>query len=123
MLPRTLELIGRLADGWVPSLGREPLATYRSAARQIDEAAIAAGRDPSEIRRIFNVSGQITDGASGTGPLDGPVDQWIETLGAWTEDLGADAFIVWPPDTSVLFVERLAAEIAPAVRERDAKDR
>jgi alkanesulfonate monooxygenase SsuD/methylene tetrahydromethanopterin reductase-like flavin-dependent oxidoreductase (luciferase family) len=118
MLPRTLELIGRRADGWVPSLGRKPLTAYRSAAVQIDEAAGAAGRDPSEIRRIFNVSGQITPGARGAGPLDGPVDQWIETLVAWAEDLGADAFIVWPPDTDVRFVERLAAEIAPAVRER-----
>jgi alkanesulfonate monooxygenase SsuD/methylene tetrahydromethanopterin reductase-like flavin-dependent oxidoreductase (luciferase family) len=50
MLPRTLALIGRLADGWVPSFGRAPLAAYRSAADRLDEAAISAGRDPADIR-------------------------------------------------------------------------
>jgi hypothetical protein len=31
-------------------------------------------------------------------------------------DLRIDAFTVWPPATGTLMVERLAAEVVPAVR-------
>ena len=116
MHPRTLGLIGRLTDGWVPSMGPSAIPTYAAAGAQIDEAAIAAGRDPASVRRIFNVGGRITDGPRGDGLLDGPPDQWIETLSAWAVELRADAFIIWPPDTDVRFVERVSAEIAPAIR-------
>jgi alkanesulfonate monooxygenase SsuD/methylene tetrahydromethanopterin reductase-like flavin-dependent oxidoreductase (luciferase family) len=116
MLPRTLDLIGRVADGWVTSVGRVPLATYQAAAVRLDESASAAGRDPATIRRIFNISGQITDGQRGEGPLDGPVDQWIGTLATWADEIGVDAFIFWPPDTGISLIERFAAEVAPAVQ-------
>jgi len=117
MLPQTLELIGRRADGWVPSVGRNTIGDVRAASRAIDVAALVAGRDPSDVRRILNVSGQITDGARGADPLVGPVDQWVETLAEWALDVGVDAFIVWPQDTDLRHVERLAAEVVPAVRE------
>jgi alkanesulfonate monooxygenase SsuD/methylene tetrahydromethanopterin reductase-like flavin-dependent oxidoreductase (luciferase family) len=116
MLPRTLDLIGRVADGWITSVGRVSLAAYRTAAARLDESAVAAGRDPAAVRRIFNVSGQITDGQRGEGPLDGPVDQWSETLATWADEIGVDAFIVWPPDTGTSLIERFAAEVAPAVQ-------
>ena len=59
--PRGLALTGRLADGWVPSLSwATPELVPRSL--RIDEAAVAAGREPSAVRRIYNVSGAIVDG-------------------------------------------------------------
>jgi alkanesulfonate monooxygenase SsuD/methylene tetrahydromethanopterin reductase-like flavin-dependent oxidoreductase (luciferase family) len=115
-IPRTLDLIGRAADGWITSVGRSATSEYRAAAARLDQSAIAAGRDPATIRRIFNVSGQITDGQRGEGPLDGPVDQWIETLATWADEIGVDAFIVWPPDAGTSLIERFAAEVAPAVQ-------
>jgi len=121
--PRGLRLIGRLADGWVPSYGHMNPEAYRVASDQIDAAARAAGRDPTAIRRIYNFGGEITD-ASGRGdPLVGPADQWIETLTAWAIDLGVDTFVFWPADSATGQVERFAAEIAPAVREAVARER
>jgi alkanesulfonate monooxygenase SsuD/methylene tetrahydromethanopterin reductase-like flavin-dependent oxidoreductase (luciferase family) len=115
--PRGLDLIARLGDGWVPSVGYVSPDELRAAATRLDEAAVRAGRDPRSIRRIFNVSGRITDGAIGDGPLIGPVEQWVETLAGWAETPGADAFVFWPSDTGTTEIARFAAEIAPAVRE------
>lgn len=113
---RGLELAGRLCDGWVPSYGYMDVAAFGEASKRIDEAAHAAGRDPSAIRRLYNLGGTITDGPRGTGPFDGPVDMWVETLVAWATDPGVDAFIFWPPDAETIHVERFAQEVAPAVR-------
>ena len=114
--PRAMRLIGRAADGWVPSLGRRSMADYARASRRIDEAALAAGRDPGEIRRIYNIGGLLTDAAA-EGVLVGPVRQWVDTLIAWAVDPGIDTFIFWPTDDGLRQVELFAAEVAPAVRE------
>src|SRR5256885_5576940 len=52
--PRMLAIVGRLADGWVPSYGYVKEADLLEANRRIDEAAVAAGRDPRSIRRVLN---------------------------------------------------------------------
>jgi alkanesulfonate monooxygenase SsuD/methylene tetrahydromethanopterin reductase-like flavin-dependent oxidoreductase (luciferase family) len=114
--PRGLDLVARLADGWVPSMGYLPPERFGSAAARLDEAALRAGRDPRDIRRVYNVSGTITDGAVGEGPLSGPSELWIERLSGWATDPGVDAFVFWPPDTGREQVERYASEVVPAVR-------
>ena len=114
--PRGLRLIGRAADGWVPSMGRVSIESLRDASRRIDEAALAAGRDPGEIRRVYNIGGMIADGGA-EGVLVGPARQWVETLTGWAHDPGIDAFIFWPTADELTQVERFAAEVAPAVRE------
>jgi alkanesulfonate monooxygenase SsuD/methylene tetrahydromethanopterin reductase-like flavin-dependent oxidoreductase (luciferase family) len=118
--PRGLRLLARLADGWVPTVGYAGIAALRSASAQIDRAAREAGREPSAIKRIWNVSGTITDGesAAGAGPLDGPVERVADSLVQWTRDPGVDAFVFWPTDAGTEQVERFAAEVVPAVRER-----
>src|ERR1700730_18434477 len=55
--PRMLALVGRLADGWVPSLGGLKPQDMPAANARVDEAAAAAGREPSSIRRVLNVGG------------------------------------------------------------------
>src|ERR671922_2816437 len=60
--PRMMRVVGRLADGWLPSLPRLPLEELPARTRAIDEAAERAGRDPRSIRRIGNVNGLIADG-------------------------------------------------------------
>src|SRR3954449_7496441 len=47
--PRMVRLVGRLADGWIPSLPRMPLDDVPAKREQIDEAARSAGRDPGAI--------------------------------------------------------------------------
>ena len=112
--PRGLRLIGRLGDGWVPSLGYMGVNAFREASARLDEATQAAGREPGSVRRIYNIGGAITDGPMGDGPLDGPPDRWVETLTPWVLDLGVDAFIYWPSTPEEL--HRYATEIVPAVR-------
>jgi alkanesulfonate monooxygenase SsuD/methylene tetrahydromethanopterin reductase-like flavin-dependent oxidoreductase (luciferase family) len=102
---RGLRLIGRLADGWVPSVGYIGLEALRDATVRIDEAALAAGREPSAIRRVYNI-----------GPFEGSVEQWVDTLTEWAVELGVDAFVHWPGDTGTSSIHRFAREVVPAVR-------
>ena len=66
--PRMLALTGRQSDGWV-----SPLSTYTPPSvvpamhKRIDEAARAAGRDPADVRRIYNVVGSIGPSRGGSG--------------------------------------------------------
>src|SRR3954468_11659771 len=46
---RTLALLGKVADGWVPSSPWAPPAQLPAFTAQIDDAAAAAGRDPADI--------------------------------------------------------------------------
>jgi alkanesulfonate monooxygenase SsuD/methylene tetrahydromethanopterin reductase-like flavin-dependent oxidoreductase (luciferase family) len=111
--PRMLRLTGRLADGWVPSLGRTGPDALRAAAATIDEAAHEAGRDLAELQRLLNVGGAID--APGEG-LTGSVDDWVEALAGLATELGFDSFVFWPADNAPDQVERFAVEVAPAVR-------
>jgi alkanesulfonate monooxygenase SsuD/methylene tetrahydromethanopterin reductase-like flavin-dependent oxidoreductase (luciferase family) len=115
--PRMLELIGRSAGGWVSPLNiyTPPDEVPRSHAF-IDAAASAAGRDPSEIRRLYNVVGSIGTRRGGQG-LNGPVEHWIETLTEWATDLGLDTFVFWPEDATQEQVRLFAEEVVPGVLE------
>ena len=113
--PRMLKLIGKLADGWVPSLGYAPPGRLHEMNRRIDEGAAEAGRAPKEIRRAYNLSGSI--GAGGERSLDGPVSKWVETLTGFALEHGMDTFIYWPSQDHERQVEVFANEVVPAVRE------
>ena len=91
--PRMMRIVGRLADGWFPSLPRLPLDELPGRVRMIDEAAERAGRDPQAIRRIANLGGEIADGPV-TGWLHGPPAHWIEELAALRDEHGFDGFLV-----------------------------
>ena len=45
--PRMLGLVGRVTDGWIPSLGYAPPEQIPAMRARVDEAAEAAGRDPA----------------------------------------------------------------------------
>jgi alkanesulfonate monooxygenase SsuD/methylene tetrahydromethanopterin reductase-like flavin-dependent oxidoreductase (luciferase family) len=113
--PRSLELTGRLADGWVPSLSWATPELVPELQRRIDEGAVAAGREPGEIRRLYNVSGTIEDGPT-RALLQGPADHWIETLTTFASDLGFDTFVFWPADEPLAQLERFAEEVVPGLR-------
>ena len=114
--PRMLRMVGRAADGWVPSLPRLPLAEVPARMALIDEAAERAGRDPARIVRVANVNGAIEDGAV-TGWLHGPVEHWVQELGALMSDLGFTGAVLWVDHEDALGqTERFAREVVPAVR-------
>jgi alkanesulfonate monooxygenase SsuD/methylene tetrahydromethanopterin reductase-like flavin-dependent oxidoreductase (luciferase family) len=113
--PRSLGLTGRLADGWVPSLSWATPDLVPAFMRRIDDGAVEAGREPAEIRRVYNVSGRIVDGPV-SGLLDGPPDHWVETLGGFARDLGFDTFILWTSDDPLEQLDRFMQEVVPALR-------
>lgn len=122
--PRMLRLIGRLADGWVPSLGNLALEQLGGLHTIIDTAAQAAGRDPASIRRLLNFGGQIGMVPAGEGrlgslggeALSGSVDEWVERLAGWATEHGFDTFILWPQLLEPAQVGLWGSEIAPRVR-------
>jgi alkanesulfonate monooxygenase SsuD/methylene tetrahydromethanopterin reductase-like flavin-dependent oxidoreductase (luciferase family) len=115
--PRMMRVVGRLADGWVPSLPRLPLAEVPARQKAIDEAARAAGRDPARIRRLANLNGAITDGEH-SGWLHGPVEHWVGELVRLGRELRFDGFVVWPDDEDVIGqTERFARDVVPPVRD------
>jgi hypothetical protein len=98
--PRMLALTGAQADGWLPSMGYLELADLPELNARIDDAAVAAGRHPSAVRRMLNLLG---------GGL--PAEQLAElTLSA-----GISTYIL--AANSDDDVRRFAEEVAPAVRE------
>jgi len=121
--PRMLAVTGRSSDGWV-----SPLSTYTPPsdvpAKQqlIDDAARAAGRDPAEVRRIYNVVGAIGSARGGPG-LTGDVEAWVDALTEWSVDLGFDTFIFWPVTAPLAQLDIFATQVVPRVRERVAERR
>ena len=116
--PRALALLGRSADGWVPSSGWATPEKLADLHARIDDAAVAAGRDPAQIVRVYNVWGSI----DGSGEfLQGPAGQWVDELTELAVERGMDAFVFGPSVDPVRQVQRFATEVAPAVRERVAQ--
>lgn len=131
--PRSLAATGRVADGWIPGHAADWLsARYRTSRPVIDEAAAAVGRDPREIRTIYNLPGAITDRPlaatrDDTGRwLGGSVAQWVEELTGAVLEHGASGFTLFDSGhgtTDAVSLGRWAGEIAPAVREAVAARR
>jgi alkanesulfonate monooxygenase SsuD/methylene tetrahydromethanopterin reductase-like flavin-dependent oxidoreductase (luciferase family) len=124
--PRMIRLVGRKADGWLPSLGVLSRDELRAGNEQIDAAAEKAGRDPRSIRRILNLQGVIGEQPApsraelGVGylagePLAGPAEWWLETLAGYVDD-GFDTLVFWPVDTTPDQVELFARDVVPLLR-------
>lgn len=105
--PRMLRITGALADGWIPSQSYLPPDQVPEAMKRVDDAAAAEGREPNEIRRVYNLIS------------DEPVA--AEQIAGFATELGFDSFIFSPADTHE--VERLAHDVIPAVREEVARRR
>jgi alkanesulfonate monooxygenase SsuD/methylene tetrahydromethanopterin reductase-like flavin-dependent oxidoreductase (luciferase family) len=121
-MPRMLRLVGRRADGWsVPItlfLPGGPPALAK-ANRVIDDAAAAAGRDPSAVRRNLTVPGRFSRMRGGL--LDGPPAQWAEELADMGLRYGIGAFVLGADEPTT--IERFAAEVVPATRQLVAAER
>jgi alkanesulfonate monooxygenase SsuD/methylene tetrahydromethanopterin reductase-like flavin-dependent oxidoreductase (luciferase family) len=99
--PRMLRISGALADGWVPSQSYLPPDQVPEAMERVDEAARAEGREPSEIRRVYNL---ISDQPA-----------TAQQIAGFATELGFDTFMFSPEDAHG--IEALAHDVIPAVRE------
>jgi alkanesulfonate monooxygenase SsuD/methylene tetrahydromethanopterin reductase-like flavin-dependent oxidoreductase (luciferase family) len=120
---RALALTGRLADGWIPSLGYAPPERVVAMRERVLAAAVAAGRDPGEITCAYNVGVRVDDRAA-AGPDASVV---VGSAGAVTErllgfcSLGFDALSLVPVGPGEQEqAERLGREVVPALRETAA---
>lgn len=129
---KSLAATGRVADGWIPGHAADWLSErYRASRPVIDQAAASVGRDPREVRTIFNFPGHISERPLAA-PRDhtgrwvgGSVDQWVEELTGAVLEHGAAGFMLFSPaggSTDITSLRRWAGEIAPAVREAVAKE-
>jgi alkanesulfonate monooxygenase SsuD/methylene tetrahydromethanopterin reductase-like flavin-dependent oxidoreductase (luciferase family) len=131
--PKSLAASGRVADGWIPGHAADWRSErYRQSRPIIDAAAVAVGRDPRDIRTVFNFPGRIADRplAATRGPdgrwIGGSADQWVEELTGAVLEHDASGFILSSPrggTPDVVSLGRWANEIVPAVREATVKER
>lgn len=117
--PRMLRLVGRKADGWLPSLGYMQPGDLARGNATIDESAQAAGRDPREIRRLLNISGRFSP--AGGGVLDGPSEQWVDELLQLALEDGIGTFILSSDDPGTL--QQFATEVMPALSDAVSRER
>jgi probable F420-dependent oxidoreductase len=114
---RALALTGRLADGWIPSLGFAPPERVTAMRERVLAAARDAGRKPEELACVYNLLFRLGDG--GEAPpsvVAGSADDVVEQLLGFLR-LGFTAFSVTPAGVGAdEQVERFAAEVVPAVR-------
>ena len=117
---RMLGLTGRLADGWLPSSFAAGPDVLGEMSARVDDAAREAGREPAQIRRLYNVTGTFADVADGSF-LHGPAEVWAEQLAELTLQHGTSTFVLASDASTDL--ERFAAEVVPRVRELVAAER
>lgn len=117
--PRGLDLAGRVADGWIAPSSLIPPKRLADGQRRLDDAALRAGRDPAEIRRVYVLEGAL-DGRDSRGFLHGPPRQWIYELTELAVGHGVDSFLfAGDPEQLPIF----ALEVVPAVREQVTRER
>ena len=112
---RALELTGRLADGWLPSMPFMPPKKHVERRDIVRKAAENAGRDTAEITFAYNIAVQIGEGlrADERSVTGGP-DEVTERLIELRDRLGLGAVNLWIRGHDQR--ERFAAEVLPAIR-------
>ena len=110
--PRMLRVIATKADGWLPSYSYLKPGELSRSNQIIDEVAVAAGREPRQIRRVVNFF---------TRPSAKDPARWIDELLPLVLEEGVGTVILGTDDPGEL--RRFAAEVMPAVREQVARAR
>jgi alkanesulfonate monooxygenase SsuD/methylene tetrahydromethanopterin reductase-like flavin-dependent oxidoreductase (luciferase family) len=113
--PRGLELTGRVADGWIPSISYAPPDRVGRLLVRILAAAQAVGRDPAAIERIYNL--EITfERSSEPLVVHGSARSIQDQLRGFI-DLGFTGFnLLYVGADRELGIQRLAREVIPALR-------
>ncbi len=117
--PRALAVTGRLADGWIPSLGFAPPERIPSMLDRIREAALAAGRPADAVRPVYNVAVHLGRGAvdiDDGGTVHGSAAGVVAQLLAWRE-LGFRGYNLMPAPGQE---QAVAEEVLPGLRQAGA---
>lgn len=111
--PRALAVTGRLADGWIPSLGFAGPTRIPELLDRVRSASVAAGRAPDAVRAIYNVPVDLNPAARRTeDAVAGSATDIIEQLQAFTE-LGFTGFNLMPSGSQA---RAIAGDVLPALR-------
>ena len=111
--PRALAVTGRLADGWIPSLGFAGPARIPELMDRVRTASVAAGRAPDAVRAVYNVPIDLNPGArSSEDRVAGSATDVIEQLHAFTA-LGFTGFNLMPTGDQA---RAIADDVLPALR-------
>lgn len=113
--PRMLDLVGRVSDGWLPSMPFAPPERLRGMRERVVAAAEAAGRDPADITFAYNVVVHIGRRQEDRPVVSGSPDEVVEQLLALIDDLRLDAVVIWPAGEEHRQREGLA-DVLPALR-------
>jgi probable F420-dependent oxidoreductase len=115
--PRALNLTGRLADGWIPSLGFAPPDQVRVMRDRVLGAAREAGRDPDDIVCAYNIVVRVDeraelDASVVSGSAEAVADRLIGFAG-----IGFSAFNFMPTGPRQdEQIDRLGRDVIPEVR-------
>jgi probable F420-dependent oxidoreductase len=116
--PRALELTGRLADGWIPSMSYLPPAEVAPAMARVRDAAERAGRNPDALDFAYNVSVRV-DGPPANDPerqVAGEAGDVARRLAALIE-LGFSVLNLSLSGDREEQMRRLAEDVLPLVRQ------
>jgi probable F420-dependent oxidoreductase len=115
--PRALDLTGRLADGWIPTLELAPPERVAAMRERVLTAAADAGRRPDEITCVYNLDVRVDERAEEPpSVVSGSPDAVAERLLGFRR-LGFTAFSFLPVgEDREEQAERLAREVLPAIR-------
>jgi alkanesulfonate monooxygenase SsuD/methylene tetrahydromethanopterin reductase-like flavin-dependent oxidoreductase (luciferase family) len=122
--PRAHRLTGRLADGWAAPIPHY-LAYEKWPATQnrIDTAAREAGREPTDVLRMAQLVGVVTDGPGepprleGEEPIRTTASEWARILADLAVEQRFDTFVFWPEVTDQTQLLRWTREVVPATRD------
>jgi len=95
-----LSLVGRVADGWVPSPGYAQPADLLVGNQRIDEAAVAAGRDPKAIRRVLHAGTDVP----------------VELLASQTVERGMNTYVIGSLEEADA-LRWFVSDVVPVIRE------
>lgn len=113
---RALAVTGRLADGWIPSLGYAPPGELAAMRARVLAAAAAAGRDPGQFTCALNLQVQVDERPDADPPVvAGPPAAVAGQLAAFVR-AGFTALNFIPAGRPIAEqAERLAREVLPEV--------
>ena len=133
-LPRSLRITGQIADGFMKNGGWGTVEELRGLNDAVTAAAVKAGRDPNDVRRVLNgalayvakdaadaetyrASAVQTQGSRAGERIDGligTVDEIVGKVKAYRE-AGVDTFVVnFGPAITIEQIARFGSEVIPA---------
>ncbi len=115
---RMADLVGRKADGWIPSLPLLPPAMAYRKLVAIRKSAENVGRNPDEITYAYNIPVLVQHGASSTTGLIAGSSEQVAIQLADLIQLGFTFLNLWPAGDASKQREILIREVIPMVNAR-----